>query len=714
MATIKITDSTVATASISLDNVASAFGATPAAGLHFIETEVIHLLEQPIDQVALSTLCLGFTYKPSIKFEAGCIFSIGGSLSSTFTIFRKPLHPEPGAPDPCLFPADSFGDDPLTLSDTCYIALQCDLGIVAGANINISPYALNHAGNFNASSAIYLAYSKAAGFPTLKNALVDAFSSYTIPTSRSALVALPPLQIFTYEISGSITAKGKFNLLTAINPTVSAGITETLAPISVQADPEMTLGGCITLTSDFQIRVRKLDANTLRIGHYRKKGAALSVTFDAGASATATVGGVDLIAPVYKLLGSGATITKAWFEQRGAKDLADQIQDALTQAVQQKLSISLDAETDAAACDTAAFLFDFHLPLLDANGLSALDSVFAGDLSALITAAILPVGITKHASALDRARSGTHTLSINFLGVLSFADVEKYALDSTAKYTEGGEIVLIDKATASDIAVSDAPLMAAQQLHHVLADLFTATVSYHCIAGKTSPDFTATLQFYDYEHKVNAATLAWFSDLYRQLGKQPTIANTFYAIPAWMSIAIKYEKKEAFLLLLDTAGHARPWSDFISIGRRAMVSAAELHPAASYLAHMREGEPYWNAKLDKDPGTFTWPMNSSQQQYFGMACSAVDDWASSMAKLSSLIEQVLAYTVNHDGADLPVDPAFIALRGKLATQLKQASTKIVDSWVPAWSTFAIYYCHPPTSGQVNIGLGKQSYTDTLP
>ena len=395
MATINVTDSTAAVASLQLDSTVSAFATNPAASIHFAATEVVSLLDQPIDQVVLSSLCLGFTYTPPFKLDAGYKFSVGGSFNCTFNIFRKPSPPKPGQPEPCLFPADALGDDPLSLITTCYTSLQCDIGFSSSASQSVSPYALGESGSLKASAAMYRAYTSTSGYPTLRAALVEAFNSYSFPASRAALHALPESQVFTYELAGSITAKGKFNMLAAVNPTVSAGITETLGPVSLQVGPEVTLGGCIAITSDFQIRVRKLDANTLRIGHYRKKGSTLSVTFDAGASATAAVGGEDLIAPIYKLLGSGASITKAWFEQQGAKDLADKIQDALTQAVQQKLAIALDAETDATACDTAAFLFDFHLPQLDLHGLAALDGVLAGDLSPLIAAGTLPAGITK-------------------------------------------------------------------------------------------------------------------------------------------------------------------------------------------------------------------------------------------------------------------------------------------------------------------------------
>ncbi|WP_348267213.1 hypothetical protein [Edaphobacter sp. DSM 109919] len=714
MATINITDSSAAQASIDLATSASDFGSNPASALRFIDNDIVKMLDLTIDQAPLSNLSLGFSYTPSFAVGADSKFTVGGALTSTFSIFRRPPHPEAGAPLPNLFPSDPLGDDPLSLSDTCYTMLQCAVGLNLEATDKSSPYAFVGGSKLQASASIYLPYPKSSGYPTLKTALAEAFSNYSIPTTRLALAALPEGHIFTYDVSGTLTATGKFNLVAAVNPTVSAGVTETIELLSVDVGPEVTVGGCITLASDFQIRVRKIGANSLRIGHYRKRGSTLTVTFDAGASVDATAGGVDLIAPIFKLLGSGSDVSKQWLEQQGAKDLADDIQDSLTKAVQQKLSIALDAETDVTASDSSAFLFDFDLAELDTQGQRALDALLIGDLGQLIMAGPLPKGITKHASVLDRIRSTTHTLSVNFLGVLSYADITKYALQSTAKYTENGEIALMDKATASQTAVTATPLVASQRLHHLLADLFTATVSYHCSAGNAAPDFTAIQQFYDYERKVDPSTLGWFRDLAIQLGKEYQLPGGPFGGPAWMNILLTYKKRDAMLLFLDSSGHARPQSDFVIIGRRAMAAAVEANPVVGYLAHMQESEPYWDAIVDKDPGNLAWPMNGLQKTEFGMACFAVGSWASSMSKVSKLIEQMITYTGSHDASSLPADKNFLDLRSQLASQLKQASSKLVGTWVPGWSIFAVYFCHAPSSGNVALGFLKQSFIDSLP
>jgi hypothetical protein len=272
MATINITDSSAAQASIDLATSASDFGSSPASAMRFIDNDIVKMLDVTIDQAQLSSLSLGFSYTPSFAVGAHSMFTVGGALTSTFSIFRRPPHPEAGEPIPSLFPSDPLGDDPLTLSDTCYTMLQCAVSLNLGATEKSSPYALIGGSKLQAAASTYLPYPKSSGYPTLKTALAEAFSNYSIPTTRLELAALPEGRIFAYDVSGTLTATGKFNLLAAVNPTVSAGITETIGLLSVDDGPEVTVGGCITLTSDFQIRVRQMPilcgsdtiANTVR------------------------------------------------------------------------------------------------------------------------------------------------------------------------------------------------------------------------------------------------------------------------------------------------------------------------------------------------------------------------------------------------------------------------------------------------------------------
>lgn len=85
-----------------------------------------------------------------------------------------------------------------------------------------------------------------------------------------------------------------------------------------------------------------------------------------------------------------------------------------------------------------------------------------------------------------------------------------------------------------------------------------------------------------------------------------------------------------------------------------------------------------------------------------------------MGKVAESIEQMIAYTGSHDASELPADKNFLDLRSQLASQLRKASAKLVDGWVPAWSVFAVYFCHAPSSGNVSLGFLKQSFTDSLP
>lgn len=709
MASIKLTDTSAAEATIDLSSTVADFGKSPATAVRFAENDVLEMSEVTIDQVPLGQLTFGFDYSPSFNLGATSKFIVGGDLKASFSIWRMPLHPESEAADPALFPGDPLGDDPISLHDVCYTQMQFITIVEQGASAAPPPYTIDQGASVQASASMYLPYSKNQGYPNLKQALTDAFSKYSIPTTRAELGTLQEGSIFVYAATGSLRASGKFNLLTAINPTASTAICDIYGPFSFNAGPEVTLGGCITFTSDFEIRIRKLDANTLRIGHHRKQGASLTITFDAGADIDATAGGFDLIAAMYGLLGSNAKVSKGWFKDHGADGLGDDIQDALQAAVQQKLSIALDAATDATASDSTAFLFEFDLSKLDAQGQRALDALLRGDLSQLIMGAGPPKGITQRTNIIERIRSTGHTLSVNFLGVFSYADVEKFALESTAKYTERGEIAFMDKATASDIAVTAAPFLTSQKLHHVLADLFTVTASYSCALGSSAPAMVATQQFYDFEKKIDHATLAWFLDVARQLGSPLNVPDGPYGGNGWIDARLAYDNNHAMLLFLDASGNARAQADFVTVGRRAMVASVRAYPAVAYLQYMEEHQPYWDAIVGRDPG-LSWPMTDLQKRQFGMACSAVLSWAHAMAKASALLQQLIAYANAHGGPRLSTDLNFLDLRRKLAGQLKQATSKLVGGWVPGWSTFAVYYSQKPSSVTVKLNFLRQSFT----
>lgn len=711
MTTINITDSTAV--EVALDLAPSAnFGKTPASVVHFVETDILPALGQTIDQVKLQNLSLGFDYTPSFQLGAASQFTLGGGLKSSFSICRAPEHSDPDDP-PALFDEDPFGDEAISLKDVCYTQLQCTASITAGDQASATAYtALTAGATVEASASMYLPYAEGSGYPTLKQALADAFSGFSIPATRADFEAFPQGRIFAFDTSGELTASGQFDLLTLVNPTVAAGLAGNYGPLSLSAGPSITLGGSITLDSDFQVRIRKPSPNVLRVGHYRKKGSTLGVTFDAGISADATFEGFDLVGAVFGLLGSNAKIDKKWIQANGAAGVADEIHETLKAAVQQKLSIALDAECDVSASDSAAFLFDFNMAQLDASGQSALEALVRGDLSPLVMSKSLPVGVTQRTNIIERIRSTSHTLSVNFLGLLSYADVATYALDSVTKFTENGEIVMTDSVTASDLAVTAAPMVASQKLHHVLASLFTATVSYSCSTNDSLPHLVAHKQFYEYEKSISGSILAWFLDIANELGAPFAVPRGSSGGSGWIDMQLDYDKETAKLLFLDASGQPRSADFYANTGRNAMALAVHANPALAYLAAMQPGQPYWDQIVQQDTG-IRWTMNDTQRRVFGMVCFAVNDWASAMAGVSSVLQQMIAYANAHPGPQLAKDADFLKLRGQLASHLKQAAAKLEGEWVPSWSLFAVYLSHKPSSGSISLGAGKQGYTHLL-
>ncbi len=194
----------------------------------------------------------------------------------------------------------------------------------------------------------------------------------------------------------------------------------------------MTIGGGFTLSGEIETRIWKKSASVVQIGYYKKQGSSFAVSFDASVGADVTVGGYDIIAKLYGLLGDSGKLDSTWLSTHVPSSVADDVQTAYESAVETKFSIAVDQECDTSVIDQAAFSWNFDLSALDAAGRGALTDAFKGDLTGLISNGDLPAGISKAGSVLDRTSETKHTFSFNFLGLFDHASVQDATLDSNS------------------------------------------------------------------------------------------------------------------------------------------------------------------------------------------------------------------------------------------------------------------------------------------
>ena len=426
MATIKLSDnsSLTDTATVVDDSV---LGKTPAAFIHFLRTDVIGAMGQQLDQVQINSLAIGFSYQPSFSLSGGSAkFTAGGGATGELDLY-KPANS--GTLNP-LFPIDQYGTD-IEMRGNYYLALSFQLGLTAGFAGTNGAFTITSTVGTTASSKLYLPFSAdaAGNYPTLKAALESLCGAFTLPQTIVDMKALPAGTVFVYDAKGSVGFKGQVNLLAAVNPTATLGVSTSYGPIKIDAGPSLTVGGGVSITGDFQVRLWNKDGNLIQLGYYKKMGTTFNVSFDASAAADVSFGGYDVIGKIYGLLGDVGKLDPAWLKSHIPASTANDVQTAYEAAVQTKLSIAIDEECDTSITDQVAFSWNFDASKMDADSQAAFENAVQGDLSILLSDTSLPVGISKIDSVFDRMKTSKHTFVFNFLGLFDYASIQSASLD---------------------------------------------------------------------------------------------------------------------------------------------------------------------------------------------------------------------------------------------------------------------------------------------
>ena len=120
--------------------------------------------------------------------------------------------------------------------------------------------------------------------------------------------------------------------------TATPGVSGSAGPISVTAGPSVSVGGGFVLSGEIEIRIWKKAATVAQIGYYKKKGSSFSVSFDQSVGADVRLGGYDIIAKLYGLLGDSGNLDAKWLSANVPGTVADAVQAAYQAAVATKLA----------------------------------------------------------------------------------------------------------------------------------------------------------------------------------------------------------------------------------------------------------------------------------------------------------------------------------------------------------------------------------------
>jgi hypothetical protein len=714
MSTIQLTDVSSASANATvLDD--SVLGKTSASQIKFLRSDVIGALSQTLDQVQINCVSIGFSFSPSFSLAGGTAKFTGGDGPTGELDLYKPA--AGGAPCP-LFKTDQFGTD-IELGGNYYLALSFQLGVTAGGSDKDGAYTFTPSNSAIANAKLHLPFGRGANgaYPTLQKALEALFGSFKLPSSAGDLLdngKFPVGAVFAFDAQGSVGFKAKVNFLTAVNPTTTPGISTTYGPINITAGPSVIIGGGFTLSGEMQTRIWRKSANVVQIGYYKKQGSTFTVTFDTNAGADVSVGGYDVIAGIYGLLGDSGKLDSAWLKANVPTVVASDIQTVYKAAVQTKLSIAIDEECDTSITDQAAFSWNFDLSALDVAGQSALTGLLKGDLTALMSSDSLPAGITKAGSVLDRTTDVKHTFSFNFLGLFDHASVNDATLDMQAKVSEDGQLVITDKAHLTRLSADATPFVKSDRLRNVCAEDCVATIGYSASFGSFLTTLKVGYNYFSYKSKASSADLQLFVDTAIKLGEtnagndwKAALQSNFASQRASLFATLSYDGTSGRNLFLDAAQNPRSISDFQVVGSKALQSTPGLGLNPLFVTAMNDPVK-WPQLLDAGSAQNFYQILgvdlATPPQWAGISFTwtlHIVFWASAMHSAAQALQGVLKYLNQISGNNLLQDPGFQKQRKTFASQLQTAIQK-APLFDDALGLMTIFKAAEPLSKTVTI------------
>ncbi|MBI4873315.1 MAG: hypothetical protein HY822_01640 [Acidobacteria bacterium] len=607
----------------------------------------------------------------------------------------------PGPERSALFAPDQYGDNIALAAEDRYVSLS--LKASAGTKATTRAGKLSFGFEPGASIEIvnYRKFSTQPSPPSIASALKETFAAFSLPGDVDDLAALAEGSVAVLNGRGTLRVKCSANLLALANPLASLSLPLGAGELSVAAGGSVTVGASVRITGEYQIRARKLGANRVRLGYYKKRATETIVEASAGAGLTAGAGDFEIYPAVLEALSSDPKTDRAALQQAGLPaDRIAAIEGAVKAGLERKLELAVHAELGTLDSTQAAFLYEIDLDRLDAAGRDAVHLALGGDLSGLDRdegAAL--AGVTCLRSIGTALHQRRLSLKVNLLGIYSFISVSKLTLSGRVVYEPvTGDLTIADTATADRIQAARAPFLAEpERLRKVLAESFLITAAYRC--GKSvasAPALKSAHTFFEMNARTNrqmfgddlevAVALGVLSqaEQERLLGALNDFGSTaFYA-------ETRYDDERTAALFLDR-GRPSPIEEYERAGREAIQLLVRPGDIDEYRRRPAIDDTLWNRM--KPAGQFNlkplFPDLTGQQVgVLGADYSVIVWWAGTMHKTAQKLAELRALVEANPSLSAD-DPRFRSLRDDLAKHLEKVARDTKEEFGRPWGLIAM-------------------------
>ncbi len=664
-------------------------------GFSVLQRDLASLQEVPLIGFPLKSTEVGVTFaQPTALASTSPEFAGSAAVAATLCVVTGGK----------LFDPDPF-DSPIEVPSGCaYLGLGVKATVAPEIDITSGKLVFGFAAESTVCISHYQSFATTATTPTFKAALQTSLQNYVMPLGPDDLPALGVGDVAIIEGTGSLQLSATVNLLTSVNPLVSVSSATLPGTLQIQEGASIDITASITIKGDLQIRIQKVDAGTVRLGFYRRRGAEFAVQVTPSVGITAGTTNVDFISAVLGTIGPDPFPSAGQLEKAGLnEEKQEAIVGALKAAIQRNLALSVQEELQALSSQEAAFLYEISLNDLGPDGRNAIQDALRLNLSDLVESSRpLPSGIREIQSLLTTAQTKERSLKINILGIYNYASITDLTLKGTVLTdSASGEIVITDSATATRISGAINFLADPDKLRKVLAQSFLITAAYRCsglIAHPTS--LKASYWHFAENAKTDHQTMVANLNVLRTLSlisaaqEQQSLTwvgdfgrSTFY-------LNTEYDDALCQGLFLRSDGQPRGLNEYEQIGRKALQLLIQPGGEDEFRLRPLQNEAIWQ-QVKETGGTavnleqlFPDLNPDSQIPIIAGDYVLIEWWATTMASMGPSLSAAKQF-FSQNPPLARGNPAFEKVQAELWHQMADVARNTHDRFSDPWGLLAM-------------------------
>lgn len=698
MPTIKILDNLSADLAVVAPTSPSAFAKYLKGDLAILlaAPELAKAFPKPLAPGRNLALNFGLIFQEPIEFGAAHTeWTVGASFRAQVGVTAK----TPSA----LFEQEHFGE-PIPVPDGqayVWFSFQPSLRLgVAGSESDLSF-------GFNAGSSIdirsYRLFPAGAGAPTLAESVVEVLREFSIPGDVEDLKEMPESAVAAVTGTGSFQIAGSFDLATVVNPLATPKLPLAGNPLTVTAGASLDVGARVRVFGEYQIRVHKTRANTVRLGLYKRAGSQFTFDVSAKAGVSANSFGKDLFSILMRKISADPQADTDQLRQAGLSSAQiDSIQDAVQASVNRSLSVALEFEFSALQANEAAFLYEIQLDELDHDSTLAVHRALDGDFSSLTGLQDLSLpGITPVRNLTNELRKRGVNLRLNLLGIVNAISMSELVRSGSVTFEPiSGALVIADQVSSEKIRATARPLEAdGRKLRKTVFESLMVTAAYHASRVAQSHEFTASQSYFEFHQTTNARTMADNLDAVVGLGlltgdgRRLELGDTTQFGASTLLLETQFDSSAVRALFLDANGVPYTTERYEKIGRQAMLALVAGDPDDFRHIPLESDSLWKKMKAAGQPGLpFVLPPALRKDVQVAVIISdysLIVWWAESMAKAATSLSEMESFLAQADPAGLQENNEFKKRRRNLIDTLGDAVAKNQSTFGDPWGLLAL-------------------------